>query len=886
MTPGQPLAARGRSTSRRLSPPVQYVPLCERTLVLRSLEVARRGRLTVLLGPPGYGKTTALAQWHGQLREAGIKVAWCSASQAEREPTQFLRLLVLALEAGGVDPGPVARRAVGDGSVEAMLDGVVLGMEQANQPVVVIIDDYDRIDHPPIASCVTELLDALPRDVHLVLATRRKPSLAIATLYAQGAVRVIDPDELKLSTNELATTLGLPLDAPELAAILAQTEGWPVAVQLYRLWRQRATEGTVMPSFGGHATEVADYLAEQVLAALPIEQQAVLISLSIADQVEASFANAIRAASDSAAMLEAIAAALPSLVQQTASEGEVAYRIHPLLSGYAFDRLALEPGRATLLYQRAARWLALHDRYPDAVRHAVLSKDEAFLTDMLMRLPYRALFLAYGVSELRAMLREIPPGMLAALPRMQLLNALALFKEGFFVEAEQLRLEIDAAIDDAAEGGLAMRIESRALAALFGVYMRGTEADYSMLIEWLLANAPADPLMWGWCENILIVVQQQRGLLGAASASLDRTRHAYQAVSGADFAVLQLLVHDMLLSLAHGALRQVQEKAVALLRRDPTSLIGERCLHAMARMLAGFVDYQRSYRPQAAEEMRLALAEYGREEAWFDQYAIAMPVIVDVTYRRHGLPEALRELDAARCDYARRGMICLDGMCLGVELVCLVRAEALDGIEVLEAACRTRLDDAATGHAPWREREILLRGLCCLALARGATDEAARMANRLIDEGRLGGRPGAEVKGRVLLALSRQDDAAAAEVDIREAIRLASGEAIVAPFAEEGRRVVQLLRRIMAEGSSKLIQRHAAAILKVIEGEQQFADVDALSDREAEIVAHLADGASNKLIARRLGLTENTIKFHLKKVYAKLGVSTRRQAVAHAVQEH
>jgi len=884
MTAGPSPAARSRSAARRLSPPVQYVPLCDRILVLRSLEVARRGRLTVVLGPPGYGKTTALAQWHRRLEEAGTRVAWYSAAQAEREPTQFLRMIVLALEAGGIDAGPVAQRAIGDGSAEAMLDGIVLGMEQTIEPIVLIIDDFDRIDHAPIAACVTELLDALPREVHLVLATRRKPSLAIATLHAQGAVRVIDPDELKLSTEELAATLGLAPESPELVSILAQTEGWPVAVQLYRLWRQRVTDGAVMPVFGGHAAEVADYLAEQVLAALPAAQQEVLIALSIVDHVEASFADAIRGADDSAAMLEAIAATLPSLVQQTASEGEIAYRVHPLLSGYAFNRLALVPGRAALLHQRAAHWLILHDRYPDAVRHAVLSKDTAYLTAMLIRLPYRALFIAYGVSELRAVLREMPPGILAALPRMQLLNALALFKEGFFREAEQLRLEIDGAIDEAAEGGLALRIESRALASLFGVYMRGTAADYSEQIGWLRAHAPADPLMWGWCENVLIVVLQQRGLLDEAAASLERTRQAFQATPGANFAVLQLLVHDMLLSLARGALRTVQDQAAALLRRPPASQIGERCLHAMARMLAGLVDYQRSYRPQAAEEMRIALAEYGREEAWFDQYAIAMPVIVDVTFRRHGLAEAQRELTAAARDYAQRGMACLDGMLLGVELVCLVRAGTLDGIEALEAACRARLFDQPAGHAPWREREMLLRGLSGLALIRGEAEEAAHLAALLIQEGRRGARPGAELKGLVLLSLSRGADSPAADADMREAVRLASGEGIVAPFAEEGRRLVPSLRRVMAAETSKLVQRHAAAILRVIDGEQQFADADALSDREAEIVSHLADGASNKLIARRLGLTENTIKFHLKKVYAKLGVSTRRQAVAHALQ--
>lgn len=886
MTTNPPPASRSRSATRRLAPPRQHVPLCERELVLRSLDVARRGRLTLVLGPPGYGKTTALAQWHGRLRSAGVKVAWYSASEAEREPGQFLRLVVLALEAGGIDPGAVARRAIGDGSAEAILDGIVLGLEQVDEHIVLIIDDYDRIDHAPIAACVTELLDALPRDVHLVLATRRKPSLAVATLHARGAVRVIDPDELKLDTHELANTLGLAMDAPELAPILAQTEGWPVAVQLYRLWRQRVADGATMPAFGGHAAEVADYLAEQVIAALPAAQQAVLIALSIVEQVEASFADAIREADDSAAMLDAIARTLPSLVQQTASEGEIAYRVHPLLSDFARNRLAIEPGRATLLHQRAAHWLARHDRHPDAVRHAVLSKDEAFLHAMLARLPYRAVFIAYGASELRAILREVPPGTLVTLPRMRLMNALVLFKEGFFREAEQMRLEVEAGIADVTHGE-PLLIESRALALLFSVYMRGTRADYPEQIGWLLANAPADPLMWGWCENVLMVVQQERGLLDEAALSLERTRQAFEATQGSDFGLLQLLVHDMLLSLARGALRTVQEKAMALLRRDPASLIGERCLHAMARMMVALVEYQRGYRPQAADEMRIALAEYGRGEAWFDQYAIAMPVIVDVTYRRHGLAEAQRELAAAARDYAQRGLVCLDGMRLGVELACLARAGALDGIGPLEAACRAKLAEPPTGDAPWREREMLLRALAGVALARGEAAEARIFSERLIEEGQAGDRPGAEVKGLVLLARARslEGDAPAADATLQEAVRLAGGEGIVAPFAEEGRILAPLLRRVVANEPSKLGQRHAAAILRVIDAEQQFADADALSDREAEIVAHLADGASNKLIARRLGLTENTIKFHLKKVYGKLGVSTRRQAVVRAMQD-
>ena len=879
--------ARDRSTARRLEPPRQNVLLCERELVLRSLEVARRGRLTLVLGPPGYGKTTALAQWHGRLRAAGHAVAWYSATEAEREPTQFLRLLILALEHGGIDPGPVARRAAVGGSAEAILDGIVLGLDQATEPIVIIVDDYDRIDQSAVAQCVTELLEGLPAYVNLVLGTRRKPSLSIATLRATGGVRTIDPDELKLGINELAETIGLAPGSPEVALILAQTEGWPVAVQLYRLWRERVANGAALPGFGGHASEVADYFAEQVVAALPAEQQATLIALSIVEQVEASFADAIRETDDSAALLDAIAQALPSLVQQTMSDGEVAYRVHPLLSDYARSRLALKPGQAALLHQRAARWLARQARHADAVRHAVLGKNEVFLRELLDQLPFRSVFIAYGIGELRAILREVPPGTLASLPKIRLMHALVLFKEGFFREAEQLRQEVEAALEPEANEAASVLVESRALRLLFSVYMHGTSARDEEQIEWLLAHAPADPLMWGWCTNVRMVVEQERGQLDLARASLARTRQAFQANQESNFGLLQLIVHDMLIDLARGSLRVVHEQAVALLRRDPASLIGERCLHAMARMLAADVEYQRSYRTQAADEMRIALAEYGRGEAWFDQYAIAMPVVVDVTYRRHGIDEARREIEASSRDYGQRGMACLDGMLIGVELSCLVRAGRIENVAALEAACRRRLFDPLANAAPWRERDLLLLALTGLALARGDAGEALSLGRLLVAEAKGGGRLGAEVKGLLLLARAHRlaGDESEALAWIRDAVLCASGEGIIAPFAEAGSEIASLIRRLLSGETSRIVQRHVAAILRAIETEQQVADPDALSDREAEIVAHLADGASNKLIARRLGLTENTIKFHLKKVYGKLGVQTRKQAVARVLQQ-
>ncbi|WP_156841649.1 LuxR C-terminal-related transcriptional regulator [Novosphingobium aquimarinum] len=879
-------AARDRSTARRLVPPRQQVVLCERALVLRSLEVARRGRLTIVMGPPGYGKTTALGQWHARLKQAGHAVAWYSAAEAEREPTQFLRLLVLAMEVGGIDPGAAARRAAVGSSLEAILDGIILGLEQAKEPIVLIVDDYDRIDQDAVGRCVTELLDALPSQVNLVLGTRRKPGLALATLRASGGVRTIDPDELRLSTKELAVTLGLPEDAPDVATVLAQTEGWPVAVQLYRLWRERVATGAMLPAFGGNAGEVADYFAEQVVAALPTEQREALIALSIIEQVEASLADAIREADDSAVLLDALTQNLPSLVQQTDSNGEIAYRVHPLLSDFARGRLALEPGHAAELHRRAACWLSSHARPVEAVRHAVRGNSEDFLFEMLGELPFRSIFIDFGVGELRAILREIPPGALAAVPEMRLMQALVLFKSGLFREAEQLRAEVEQTIGGEGSGNRVALIESRALQLLFSVYMDGTASSLEEQVAWLLTHAPADPLTWAWCENTRMVIEQEQGKLEVAAASLARTREAFQAKQDSNFGLLQLVVHDLLLDFARGSLGAVHDRAGDLLRRDPTSQIGERCLHAMARMMAAAVDYQRTYRAQAADEMRIALAEYGSGEAWFDQYAIAMPAIVAVTFRRHGLSEAQREIDLAARDYELRGMACLEGIIVGVSLTYHVRAGASEAIADLEAECRRRLAQAAIGPSPWRERDLLRRALGELTLARGETSEPLALADALAAEGRHEGRRSAEIDGLILRARAHRaaGDRDAAIAALQDAVLCAGTEDVVAPFVEGGEDVEAILRELLAGPAPRIVQRHAVVILRIMETEKQVDDPDALSDREAEIVAHLADGASNKLIARRLGLTENTIKFHLKKVYAKLGVQSRQQAVARVLQ--
>ncbi|QIB65388.1 LuxR C-terminal-related transcriptional regulator [Kineobactrum salinum] len=886
------LSSRSRATRRRLRPPYQAVTLCQRELAMRSLNLARGLRLTVLVAPPGYGKTTLLAQWWHRLRARQIRAAWYSAANVDRDPSAFLKMLASALVDAGLGLGTDLERAIGDAGADITLDHLVFGLEQIETPAVLIIDEFERVDHPPIAALVRELIDVLPDGVHLALASRVKPSISLSLLRAQGGVRLIEANELRLGNEELAQVLERPPDSPEVAQVAEHTEGWPVAVQLYRLWRERAGKSGRVPRFTGRATEVADYLAEQVFSALPPSHQSLLMDLSISDYCEAALADCIRNTTNSAGLLEELSELLPELLQQSHAGDDIAYRLHPLVSEYAQGRLQQHPGRATVLHQRAAQWLWQHERYADALCHALDSRDDGTLQVMLRELPYFEIFLRFGAGELRTILREVPVEYRDQWPRLQMVSALAHFKAGFFGEAKTMlagiREQTNGYRDAVNEAADRLECEGLALEVLFDGYIHGAAADCEPKMARIRALAPETPLMWAWCENVQLALELPRGALDAAQRALERTRDTFEASGIDQFGAQHLVVHELLLGLARGTLGAVAEQANAILRLPPGTQTGARVRNAMARIALAAVDHERQYHVRSADAMRLALDEFGDGEAWYEQYAIAAPVLVDGAYRRHGIDAALREIGAQRAHLKRLGMRCLDSLLDALEAGCHLRAGRTERAAQLAAdAGLAAVAEPGKNFTPWRTRELASRILVQLELARGETARATELAQHMIEEGRAGGRSGTYIKGLVQLARARACGGAetAAREALSEAVRAAFPDGFLAPFAGEGEALLPLLQALAEAPQTSFEQGHVSAVLKALDSDRQFDDPNTLNEREAEIVAHLADGASNKLIARRLGITDNTIKYHLKKIYAKLGVSSRRAAAARVLQD-
>src|SRR5688500_9470318 len=147
---------------QRLAPPRQMARLCERQRVIHLLSAARAGSVSLLTAPPGYGKTTVLAQWRRQLAAEGTLVAWYTAAAAEREPTSFLRMIARALHVGGMDMRGSGLLDSGHTILGSALDSIVLNIERSAAALVLIVDDFEKVESIEINEVVAELIRLLP----------------------------------------------------------------------------------------------------------------------------------------------------------------------------------------------------------------------------------------------------------------------------------------------------------------------------------------------------------------------------------------------------------------------------------------------------------------------------------------------------------------------------------------------------------------------------------------------------------------------------------------------------------------------------------------------------------------------------------------------------
>src|SRR6266705_130776 len=370
-----------------------YIPRLRPNVVSRPRLIERLNeglhrKLTLISAPAGFGKTTLVSEWvFGCQRPA----AWLSLDEGENDPARFLTYLVAALQTLAATLGEgvlTLLQSPQPPPPASILTALLNDLTTISDDFVLVLDDYHVLDAKPVDHALTYLVDHLPPQMHLVIATREDPPLPLARLRVGGHLTELRAVDLRFTPSEAAAFLnqvmGLNLSAQDIAALETRTEGWIAGLQLAAI-SMKGHKDTIsfIKSFTGSHHFVLDYLVEEVLQQQPESVQNFLLRTSILDRMSGPLCDAVLLTPSGSGQetLEYIEHANLFLVPLDNERRW--YRYHHLFADLLRQRLhqsfASSPGDAesqvNALHSRASQWYEDHGLEIEAFHHAVAAHD-------------------------------------------------------------------------------------------------------------------------------------------------------------------------------------------------------------------------------------------------------------------------------------------------------------------------------------------------------------------------------------------------------------------------------------------------------------------------------------------------------------------------------
>jgi LuxR family maltose regulon positive regulatory protein len=379
----------------KLRPPSNRAGTVYRAGLVERLLEAPTASVVSITGPPGYGKSTLLAQW---VARTARPVASVSLDPGDNDPAVLMAYMAAAL--GRIEPVDVeeCRTRVPPGSSVPVTIArrVAAVMSSMSTPITLALDHVETVRNPQCRDAIAELAAHVPPGHQFAVTSRGEPPLRLAALRLGGGVVEVGVDDLAMDIPEaraLVEAAGAELDDNELADLVRTTEGWPVGLYLAALVAKAGAgiDGDVTTSLTGDDRLVADYLRSELLSNLPERTVNFLVRTSVLERLTGGLCDAVTRSEGSAALLESLARS-NLLVVPLDRRGEW-YRYHHLFAGLLRSELERrEPRSVPDLDARAAAWHVAHRRPEDAIRHAQAAGD----TDMAARLVAEVAFPAYA----------------------------------------------------------------------------------------------------------------------------------------------------------------------------------------------------------------------------------------------------------------------------------------------------------------------------------------------------------------------------------------------------------------------------------------------------------------------------------------------------------
>lgn len=860
-------------------------------------------KLTLISAPAGFGKTTLIGSWATDPENESL-TAWVSLDRNDNDSIRFWQYASSSLARLVSLPEWNPYNSGADFQIETLAAWLSEFDNQSAKEYCLIFDDFHWIDSQDILTNMAFLIEHLPPCFHVILSSRTTPSFPVARLRANGQLLELGPDDLRFNDEEaiafLREIMGLDLPHHSLSTLSKRTEGWVAGLQLTALsliGREDAKE--VIQAFSGADRYILDYLLEEVLLRQSDATREFLLKTSILPRMNASLCDALLNPCDSLAILEELDRSNLFLVALDRERGW--YRYHHLFAEALRERLSRdEAEEIAVLHLRASQWFEENEWIPEAIDHALAAEDYSRTAFLLEKITVSILQKG-EVLRLNAWMEALPKELLSSHPRLSLAYAwiLVLFKK--ISDAERfLRCAEDALGVPGHEPSInkfhgELNGEIAAIRVMiFSIQddLKETLNNYHIARDLL----PLDDYWSRWSVEFSLGFlhfnhRQYTDAYPFFLRALEISRSPLQIYPAALTLEYLNKIHGL-----KGELSAVAENAECLLRlgREKGAYLNPR-LDCIARLLLGSVHYERNRLKEAEENFNKAVSTAS---------ALVNDKLLPVTlYELARLRRSLCDGDGVGEIYSRFcGLLPGDYPPEYQEFFTLYKVRVgiwLDDRDVVADWWEKHKNNRALTYEFPYDLEPLTH--CRVLIYLNRPEEAQAILEELSAFAVDAGLSAVVIRTKILHAMVHRSlgDFAEAKRLLIEALKLAAPSEYVRSFLDEGDCIAELLHDIAASSSNEtedeldaITRRYINQLLSAF-GElplskptEAFRSEDKtpslLSERELEILRHIADGLSNREIALGLFIADSTVKKHLSNIFDKLQVHNRTRAVAAA----